>query len=77
MFLDQSVCIFHNGNSRIIELYKQKFKNLKFLQNWTLAGNNSPRRGAWWEISPADITNEILLDIKSRGIKIIRHIIEY
>lgn len=73
--MQKNVCIFHNGNSRIVELYKQKFSNLKFHGNWINANADSP--AGLWEICFADATFDVLMQARSAGVFIIRHITQY
>jgi hypothetical protein len=73
---EQSVCIYHNGNSRVLEQYKQKFSHLKFSGNLT----NTvvyPDRGQMWEICFADATRENLAHAKKSGVHILLHISSY
>jgi len=30
---NSSICIYHNGNSKILEFYKEKFRHLNFIGN--------------------------------------------
>lgn len=73
MILGQSVCIYHNGNSRILEHYKQKFSHLKFSGN--LAESLSyPDQGHMWEVCFADASRKNLAQAKKSGVYILRHI---
>jgi hypothetical protein len=72
----QSICLFHNGNSRVIEFYQKQFANLKFCGNWAEAVD-CPTSGCLWEICFADATFDNLALARSLGIKIIRHISTY
>lgn len=67
-----SVCIFHNGNSRVVELYKQRYQDLVFLGN--LATNTMHPLGHLYEVSYADLKDDIMLRAHKLGIKVIRHI---
>ena len=69
-----SVCIFHNGNSRVLEYYKEKFSELNFAGNWAC---NPLRENSLYEISHADATLDNLLNARNHGIKIIRHVSNY
>jgi hypothetical protein len=71
-----NVCIFHNGNRRILEFYKNKFVNLTFLGNLseTTTFNKS---NCLWEICFADATRENLTQAALAGVHIIRHVSEY
>lgn len=66
-----AVCVFHNGNSRVIDDYKKKYSELQFAGNWAC---NEYNTGSLYEISNADATKENLFDMRSRGVKIIRHV---
>lgn len=72
----QSICLYHNGNSRVIELYRTQFANLKFCGNWAEA-DNRPTTGCLWEVCFADVTIDNLLLASDIGVKIIRHISTY
>tara|TARA_R110000868_G_C10755344_1_gene753516 strand:- start:35 stop:907 length:873 start_codon:yes stop_codon:yes gene_type:complete len=67
----KSVCLYHNGNSRVVELYKEKYKHLDFAGNYAC---NELRDNALYEICIADASNKLLLDMKYHGVRIIRHI---
>lgn len=73
---DQSICLYHNGNSRIVEHYRNKFANLKFCGNWAEAGDKSAT-GCLWEICFADANFANLLSAHAEGVKIVRHISTY
>lgn len=73
----QSICLFHNGNKQIVANYIEKFPNLKFSENWILAGDTPPNTGCLWEICHADVSDELLLKARNNNIKIIRHISTY
>jgi hypothetical protein len=66
-----SICIFHNGNSRILEIYKNKFNFLEFAGNLACVELSDNKL---YEICYADASDEILFLAKENGIKIIRHI---
>lgn len=70
---DRSICLFHNGNKRVIEYYKRKFSNLTFSGNWSEDISPVPV-GKLWEICYADATFENLLRAQYHGIHILRHI---
>jgi hypothetical protein len=72
----QSICLFHNGNSRILNLYKTQFKDLKFCGNLAESTEKSST-GCLWEICFSDATPSNLLDAISQGVKIVRHISTY
>lgn len=76
MMSSQSVCLYHNGNSRVIELYRNQFANLKFCGNWAEA-DNRPATGCLWEVCFADATADNLLLASVTGVKIVRHISTY
>lgn len=71
-----SICLYHNGNSRILDYYKEKFSNLKFSGNWAEATEKAPT-GQLWEICFADATHHNMLDACRRQIGIVRHISTY
>lgn len=70
---DRSICLFHNGNKRVIEYYKRKFSNLTFSGNWSEDISPDPV-GKLWEICHADATFENLLRAQHQGIYILRHV---
>ena len=71
-----SVCIYHNGNSRILEYYKQKFSHLHFAGN--LADSTVyPDQGHMWEVCFADASRKNLVQVKKSGVHILRHISSY
>ena len=72
----QSICLFHNGNLRIVELYKNKFNDLKFCGNLAEA-EDTPATGCLWEVCFADATFHNLLTASKLGVKIVRHITDY
>ena len=74
---NMSICIFHNGNSRIVELYKEKFSHLKFSGNLTNCNYLDNSNDCLWEVCFADATRENLTKASEAGIKIIRHISDY
>ena len=76
MIPGQSICIYHNGNSRILEHYKQKFSHLHFAGNLT---NSTvyPDQGHMWEVCFADATRKNLVQAKKSGVHILRHISSY
>ena len=76
MMSAQSICLYHNGNSRVVELYCNQFANLKFCGNWTEADNRSAT-GCLWEVCFADVTIDNLLLAVESGVKIVRHISTY
>lgn len=73
---EQSICIYHNGNSRILQHYRSKFSHLKFSGNWAESVER-PSHGHLWEICFADATRENLSAALSAGIFILRHISTY
>lgn len=77
MNLMQSICIYHNGNSRILQQYKAKFLHLTFSGNLADSVNNLPSHGHLWEICFADATREILTTALQHGVFILRHISTY
>lgn len=72
----QSICLFHNGNRRVLNEYQKKFSNLKFSGNWAEATEISSS-GHLWEISFADATPDNLLSASKNGVFILRHISNY
>jgi len=66
-----TICLFHNGNNRIIDSYKNEYSNLDFVGNWAC---HNYRDNSLYEISNCDATVENLFELRSRGVKIIRHI---
>ena len=73
---NMSACIFHNGNSRIVEFYKQKFSHLTFSGNLSEC-ENLDKTDCLWEICFADATRENLTAAVESGIQIVRHISTY
>ena len=72
----QSICIYHNGNSKVLAHYKQKFSHLKFSGN--LAESLAyPNQGHMWEVCFADATRTNLAQAKKSGVHILRHISSY
>jgi len=73
-----SVCIFHNGNSRIVEFYKNKFNYLHFYGNWAEAHKaNALKANAkpgLYEICYADASITNLQQARDLGVRIVRHI---
>jgi hypothetical protein len=76
MINDSSICLYHNGNSRVVDYYKEKFSNLKFSGNWSEATEKSST-GQLWEICFADATRNNMLAACQQQINIIRHISTY
>jgi hypothetical protein len=72
-----NICIFHNGNSRIVELYKQNFPSLKFCGNLTNCNYLDNIDNCLWEVCFTDATREILTKASEAGITIVRHISTY
>jgi hypothetical protein len=72
----QSICIYHNGNSRILQHYLTKFSDLKFSGNWSEAVNQ-PSSGHIWEICFADATRENMFAAVNADVYILRHISNY
>lgn len=72
----QSVCVFHNGNRRILDHYKQIFCDLKFVGNLA-ESTNLAEKNCLWEICFADVNVALLAQAKSQGVKILRHISTY
>lgn len=71
-----SVCIFHNGNQQVLDFYKDKFVNLRFLGNLS-EETDLTQSDALWEICFADATRENLTLAVLAGVYIIRHISDY
>lgn len=71
-----SICIYHNGNARIVEKYKSTYSHLKFAENWAVARRDD-LNGRLYELSFADATVQTVLDLKNENIEIIRHISNY
>lgn len=76
MISGQSICIYHNGNSRILEHYKQKFSHLHFAGN-LIDSSVYPDQGHMWEVCFADATRKNLAHAKKSGVHILRHISSY
>jgi hypothetical protein len=74
--MPQSVCIFHNGNSKVLEYYKEKYKHLEFCGNGAVSATLNDTN-CLYEISFADATPYVLYTIKQKNIKILRHLSEY
>jgi hypothetical protein len=72
----QSICIYHNGNSRILQHYLTKFPDLKFSGNWSEAVDR-PSYGHIWEICFADATRENMFAAADADVYILRHISNY
>ena len=72
--MTEAVCLYHNGNSRVVELYKQQFNHLPFKGN--LSEHSSFEAGLY-EICYADATLDKLHQAKKHGVKIIRHVSDY
>lgn len=72
----QSVCIFHNGNQRILEHYKALYSDLNFVGNLS-ESVTWPSHNSLWEVCFADASIELLYRAKSAGIKILRHVSTY
>lgn len=70
---NNSICLYHNGNRRIIEYYKKKLSNLTFCGNWVEEQHPS-LHGKLWEICYADVTRDNLLKANQLGIKVLRHV---
>jgi hypothetical protein len=70
---NNSICLYHNGNRRIIEYYKKKLSNLTFCGNWSEEQHPSSH-GKLWEICYADVTRENLLRANKLGVEVLRHI---
>jgi hypothetical protein len=71
-----SICIYHNGNSKILEFYKEKFQHLTFVGNLSESTQFDPS-GCLWEVCFADATKENLTAACKQGIRIVRHISSY
>lgn len=72
----QSVCIFHNGNQRIIELYRAHYHALSFRGNWGVTDKKTPV-GSLYELSYADATFNNISELNVFGIQVVRHITNY
>lgn len=72
----QSVCLYHNGNSRILQQYKTQFLHLQFCGNWAETTEH-PATGCFWEICHADATTENLMRATTSGVYVLRHISTY
>jgi hypothetical protein len=72
----QSVCIYHNGNSRILAHYKQKFSHLKFVGNLAESADY-PAQGHMWEVCFADANRTNLFRAKKHGVYILRHVSDF
>lgn len=71
-----SVCIYHNGNARIVEKYKSIFSHLTFLGNWAVS-QQEHSAGCLYELSFADATTKHMLELKNKNVKVVRHISDY
>jgi len=69
-----SICVFHNGNTRVLDYYKEKFSELNFVGNLAC---NPLIENSLYEISYADATLDVLLEARNHNVKIIRHISDY
>jgi hypothetical protein len=76
MILNRSICLYHNGNSQVIDYYRKKFSHLTFSGNWSEEHNPTPT-GKLWEICYADVTKENLINANSLGIYVLRHVSSY
>jgi hypothetical protein len=76
MILPPSVCIFHNGNSRVIDLYKEKYNTLEFSGNWA-SSEQVPMRGQLYELCYADANWDNLIKLRRYRTRIVRHISSY
>jgi len=76
MINQQSVCIYHNGNSRILQYYRDKFSHLTFSGNWA-ESIDRPATDHLWEICFADATRDVMTAIVDCGIFVVRHISTY
>ena len=74
--MTQSICIYHNGNSRILDYYKSKFNYLTFGGNWAET-KNCDAPNYLWEICFADATRDNLFNLSKNNVHVIRHISEY
>lgn len=72
----QSVCLYHNGNSRILQQYKAQFLHLQFCGNWAEATDHHAP-GCLWEICYADATVENLMQATASSVHVLRHISTY
>ena len=72
--MNNSVCIFHNGNQCIVDYYKEKFSSLEFCGNW---GCNEYKDNSLYEIYYADASDEALEKLKDHNVYTIRHISDY
>jgi hypothetical protein len=68
-----SVCIFHNGNRRIVEFYKNKFSYLQFHGNWAESSKDHVKPGLY-EICYTDASIKNLQQARDLGVRIVRHI---
>lgn len=73
---NSSICIYHNGNSQVLEFYKNKFQHLTFAGNLSESTDYNPN-GYLWEVCFADATKEILTAACQQNIRIVRHISSY
>ena len=76
MIPGQSICIYHNGNSRILAYYKQKFSHLKFVGNLAESADY-PAQGHMWEVCFADANRHNLFQAKKQGVYILRHVSDF
>jgi len=76
MILPASVCIYHNGNSRVIDLYKEKYSTLEFSGNWASSAQDGSR-GRLYEMCYADANWDTLIKLRKYRIRVVRHISSY
>ena len=75
MINNPTICVYHNGNSRVVEFYKKKFQHLIFAGN--LSESENYPSGHLWEVCFADATAENLFKAKTQNVFILRHISTY
>jgi len=76
MILPPSICIFHNGNSRIVDFYKERYNTLEFSGNWASSAQE-PTRGQLYELCYADANWDNLIKLRKYRIRIVRHVSSY
>jgi hypothetical protein len=77
MILPPSVCIYHNGNSRVIDFYKEKYNALlEFSGNWASSAQDATR-GRLYEMCYADANWDTLIKLRKYRIRVVRHVSSY
>lgn len=76
MTIRGAVLLYHNGNGRVIEKFKKKFRFNDFKGNWADQSDQA-RDHALYEISIADATDANLFKARDLGIRIYRYVSSY